>query len=270
MPINISSVKNNYNQSFKQNNIKQKSNGKSNNKQPKLKPAVTIASALGVGAAYAIIAKKQGFSINPSKILKTPVKDWALIKLYDKKQPDRKIIKLEEWEILGLAGGSIAGGLTAGTIIDEKKNFKAKIREAINQFVGNVCIPVAFVKGVSVLYDKNKRQILSKVPQLSGDGKAVKYTNKALKCMPSAAMTLVALGAGILTGNKFSNFINEKVFHKKVERHIKKTDFAPHVDDIGMAVSLMADKSKISTAITNTVPLFLCVPGFQAGMAQDK
>lgn len=270
MPINISSVRNNYNQSFEQGSIKQKSNEKNNNNQQKLKPAVTAASALGVGIAYALIAKKQGFSITPSKILKTPIKDWSLIKLYDKNHPERKLIKIEEWEILGLAGGSIAGGLTAGAIVDNKKNFKAKIREAINQFIGNVCIPVAFVKGVSVLYDKNKRQILSKVPQISGDGKVIKSINKGLKCIPSAAMTLVALGAGIVTGNKFSNFINEEVFHKKVERHIKKTDFAPHVDDIGMAVSLMADKSKVSTAITNTVPFFLCVPGIQTGTAQDK
>lgn len=264
--MTINSV-NNYNPSF-QHDFNNKNTDSQQNK--KLKRSVTAASALGVGIAYAIIAKKQGFSINPSKILKTPIQDWSLIKLYDKKHPDRKLIKLEEWEILGLAGASIAGGITAGSLVDKKQNRKAKIREAINQFIGNVCIPVAFVKTVATLYDKNKRTILSLVPQFKGDKKAVKTINKGLKCIPSAAMTLIALGAGIITGNKFSNFLNEKVFHKKVERHIKKTDFAPHVDDIGMAVSLMADKSKISTAITNTVPFFLCVPGIQTGMAQEK
>lgn len=266
MPININSV-NNYNPSF-QHNHHNKNSDKPENKT--LKRTVTAASALGVGAAYAIIAKKQGFSINPSKILKTPIKDWALIKLFDKKHPERKLIKLEEWEILGLAAGSIAGGLTAGTLLDKKSNKKAKIREAVNQFLGNVCVPVAFVKTAAVLYDKNKRLILSHVPQIKGDGKTVKVINKSLKCIPSAVMTLIALGAGIVSGNKVSNFLNEQVFHKKVERHIKKTDFAPHVDDIGMAVSLMADKTKVSSAITNTVPLFLCVPGIQAGMAQEK
>ncbi len=264
MPININSV-NNYNPSFQHNN---KNTNKPENKN--LKKVVTAASALGVGAAYAIIAKKQGFSISPAKILKTPVKDWALIKLFDKKHPERKLIKLEEWEILGLAAGSIAGGLTAGTILDKKSNKKAKIREAVNQFLGNVCVPVAFVKTAAVLYDKNKHLILSHVPQIKGEGKSVKVINKSLKCIPSAVMTLIALGAGIVTGNKVSNFLNEKVFHKKVERQIKKTDFAPHVDDIGMAVSLMADKTKVSSAITNLVPLFLCVPGIQTGMAQEK
>ena len=68
---------------------------------------------------------------------------------------------------------------------------------------------------------------------------------------------------------KFSNFLNEKVFNKKVDRGIKTTDFAPHVDDIGMAVTLMADKSKISTTITRTVPAFLCVPGYEIGTHRD-
>lgn len=267
MPLNQINSVNSYNRSFQHNHQKKK---EPHHTDKTLKRAVIAASALGVGTAYAIIAKKQGFSINPSKILKTPIQDWSLIKLYDKEHPDRKLIKLEEWEILGLAGGSVAGGLTAGAIFDNKKNLKAKTREAVNQFLGNVCIPVAFVKTAATIYDNNKKSILSKVPQFNGDGKTLKIINKALKCIPSAALTIIALGAGIITGNKFSNFLNEKVFHKKVERHIKKTDFAPHVDDIGMAVSLMADKSKISTAITNTVPFFLCVPGIQTGMAREK
>ena len=63
--------------------------------------------------------------------------------------------------------------------------------------------------------------------------------------------------------------MNEKVFHKKVDREIKGTDFAPHVDDLGMAVSLMADKSKGASFITRTVPAFLCVPGYEVGTHRD-
>ena len=87
--------------------------------------------------------------------------------------------------------------------------------------------------------------------------------------MPSAALTVLGLGVGIVAGNKLSNFINEKIYHKHVERKIKKTDFAPHVDDLSMAVTLMADKSAMSTAITRTVPAFLCVPGYQIGIHRD-
>uniref|UniRef100_UPI0040286FAD hypothetical protein n=1 Tax=Candidatus Scatousia sp. TaxID=3085663 RepID=UPI0040286FAD len=132
MPINKISSVNNNSLSFGNNN---KSEQK---KHSMLKPAVVTASALGVGTAYALIAKKQGFSLNPSKILKTPVKDWSLFKLYDKKQPDRTLINLEEKEILALAGGSVTGGLTGGILFDDKKNIKAKTREAVNQFLGNV------------------------------------------------------------------------------------------------------------------------------------
>ena len=152
-----------------------------------------------------------------------------------------------------------------------KKYFKGKLRETVNQLLGNVLVPVICVGGVSRLYDKYKRQILSNVPQASGEvfSKPVKMFNKALKVIPSAGMTLAALGVGIVCGNKLSNFINEKIYHKPVDRKIKTTDFAPHVDDLSMAVTLMADKSPLSTAITRTVPGFLCVPGYQIGIHRD-
>lgn len=264
MPINqISSIKLNQ-PSFTHNPHKNKEDQSS-----KLKWGVTAASALGVGTSYALIAKKQGFSINPKKIWNTPVKDWAVIKTFDKNLPDRKLIKLEEPQILSLAGGSVTGGLAAGAVLDDKKNFKAKAKEAVNQMLGNVFIPVMFVGSVSRFYDKYKKQILSHVPQMKSETKAAKFLNKAAKNIPSIALTAIGLGAGIITGNKVSNFINEKVYHKKVEREIRGTDFAPHVDDVGMAVTLMADKSKVSTIITNTVPLFLCVPGIETGTAKE-
>lgn len=264
MPINnISSVNNN--PSFTQSAYSKKKEQKQN-----VKAEVTATTALGVGTAYAIIAKKQGFSINPKRIFNTPIKDWALIKIFDKKNPDRKLIHLEEKEILGLASGSVAGGLAGGAIFDDKKHLKAKGREALNQLLGNVLVPVAFVGSAARLYDKFKKPILSHVPQLKSEGKAAKFVNKALKCLPSMALTVTALGTGIIAGNRVSNFINEKVYHKKVEREIKGTDFAPHVDDIGMAVSLMADKTPLTSAITNTVPFFLCVPGIETGTAREK
>ena len=270
MPINKILSVNNYSPAFTHKHNKE---NKDQEQNKAVKAGVTATTVLGVGTAYAIIAKKQGFSINPNKIFKTPVKDWAIFKLYKKSQPDRKLINLEEKEILGLASGSVAGGLVGGAVFDDKKNLKAKGREALNQILGNVLVPVLFVGGVSRLYDKYKKPILSKVPQFKDSikfPKLVKYTNKALKCIPSAIMTLAGLGAGIVVGNKVSNFINEHLYHKKVDRKIKGTDFAPHVDDISMAVTLMADKTPLTSAITNTVPLFLCVPGIQTGTAKEN
>lgn len=240
----------------------------------------TVTSALGVGTAYALIAKKQGFSLSPKRIYTTPIKDWTIFKLYNKNEPNRKLINLEEKEIFGLASGSVAGGFLGGAVTDDKNNLKAKGREALNQLLGNVLVPVLCVGGVSRIYNKFKPQILKKVPTiplLNETNKFKKYFNKIskplnkfMKNVPFIAATLGGLGAGIILGNRVSNLINEKLYHKKVDRKIRCTDFAPHVDDVGMAVTLMADKSLISTAITNTVPLFLCVPGIETGTAIEK
>ena len=235
-----------------------------------LKSGVILTSALGVGAALAIIAKKQGFSLKPSTIKNTPVKDWAVFRLFDKKHPDKKTIELEEKEIMSMASASVAGGLLGGAIFDDKKHFKSKLRESVNQILGNVLVPVACVGGASRLYKANKEKILGVMPQLKSKGKFAKNFNKIIKVIPGSVATIVSLGIGIIAGNKVSNFLNEKLFHKKVERNIKGSDFAPHVDDLGMAVSLMADKSKGASFIQRIVPLFLCVPGIEVGTHRDE
>ena len=248
-------------------------NGYNSNQQQKkdkyLKPAVVLTSAMGVGAALAVISKKQGFSLKPSSIKNTPVKDWAIFRLFNKKLPDKKTIELEEKEIISMAAASVAGGLTGGAIFDDKKHFKAKLRESVNQILGNVLVPVACVGAASRLYKAHKEKLITVMPRLKNTGKAANNFNKVLRVLPGSLATVISLGIGIVAGNKVSNFINEKLFHKKVERNIKGSDFAPHVDDLGMAVSLMADKSKGASFIQRIVPLFLCVPGIETGTHRD-
>lgn len=238
-----------------------------NDKKMKIGTAVT--TTLAVGGAFAHIAKKQGFSLSPSAIKNTPMKDWAIFSIYDKKRPLKKEVVLEGKEIIELASASVAGGLAGGLLLDDKKHRKAKLRESINQLLGNVLVPIVAVWSASELYKRNENSIMKFVPQLAEKGKVSKYFNMALRAIPGSIVTLVALGAGIFAGNKVSNFINEKVYHKKVERDIKATDFAPHVDDIGIAVSLMADKSKGASIIQRVIPAFLCVPGYQTGTHRD-
>lgn len=250
-------------------NKKEDVNNKNSKEGKNLKAKVALTSALGVGTALACIAKKQGFSISPKRIKDTPVKDWAIFKIYNKNHPERRLMEIEEIEILELAGASVAGGLAGGMIFDDKKNTKAKLRESVNQMLGNVLVPVACVGGASRLYKKNEKSILKHIPQIAEKGKATITANKILKGIPSAIITVAALGVGILTGNRVSNMLNEKVFHRKVDRKIKGSDFAPHVDDLSMAVTLMAEKSALSTTITRTVPAFLCVPGMQTGIAKE-
>jgi hypothetical protein len=235
----------------------------------RMKIGVTATTVATTGAALAHIVKHQGFSLSPSVVKQSPIKDWAIFRLYDKKRPDRKLIELEEKEILELASASVAGGLAGGILFDDKKYRKSKLRESVNQLLGNVLVPVACVGSVSRLYKAHKEAILSKVPQINGTGKVSSFFNKAFKGIPFALATIVSLSTGIFAGNRVSNYLNEKVFHRKVDRKIKKTDFAPHVDDIGMAVSLMADKSIGASVIQRTVPAFLCVPGYETGTHRD-
>lgn len=235
----------------------------------KMKIGVAATTAVAVGGALAHIAKRQGFSLSPSAIKNTPIKDWAIFRLYDKNNPGKNDISLEGKEILELATASVIGGLTGGLIFDDKKYIKSKFRESVNQLLGNVTVPIACVWGISELYKKHKEAIMDMVPQIEETGKSAKYCNKLLRAVPFSVATLGALSTGIFAGNRVSNFLNEKVFHKKVDRGVKVTDFAPHVDDIGMAVSLMADKSKTASIIQRTVPLFLCVPGYETGTHRD-
>ena len=240
-------------------------NNNGNNR--KVKTGVAVTTVLATGTMLMHIAKKQGFSL--SSIKTAPIKDWALFRLYDKKNPMKKVMEFEEKEIIQLASASVLGGLVGGLAFDDKQYRKSKIRETVNQLLGNVLVPIACVGTISRLYKKNKETILSKIPQIKETGKISKTFNKVLKGIPFSLATIIALGIGIFTGNKVSNFINEKVFKKQMDRKIKGTDFAPHVDDIGVALTLMADKSKFISIIQRTIPAFLCVPGYETGIHRD-
>lgn len=251
-------------------NLNQTNTNYNKNKERKIKAGVVATSALGVATALAHISKRQGFSLNPSRIAKTPIKDWAIFSLYSKNHPDRKLVHLEGAEVIELASASVAGGLIGGLVFDDKKHRKAKYKEAINQLLGNVLAPIGCVSLAGILYQKQEKNILNLVPQIKETGKASRFFNAALKAVPGSIATIAALGTGIFVGNKVSNFINEKIYHKKVERNIKPSDFAPHVDDLGVAITLMAKESPFSSFIQRVVPAFLCVPGYEIGMHREE
>jgi hypothetical protein len=77
------------------------------------------------------------------------------------------------------------------------------------------------------------------------------------------------LSVGIFLGNRVSNLINEKLYHKKVNRNICPTDFAPHLDDICMATTMMNKESSFGAKLGRIIPLALLVPGYETGTAQD-
>ena len=105
-------------------NLNQTNTNYNKNKERKLKTAVAVTSALGVATALAHISKKQGFSLNPSRIAKTPIKDWAIFGLYSKHHPERKLVHLEGPEVIELASASVVGGLVGGIVFDDKTAYQ--------------------------------------------------------------------------------------------------------------------------------------------------
>ena len=228
------------------------------------KAIILGSAAVGVLSAVAVLAKMKGFSLNPARILKTNWKDWALFKY---KHGTNAII-YEEPEIIGVASASVLGGFVGGSIVD-KRNIKAKKREVVNQILGNVLVPVACVGFGSRMFNKYAETLQKAMPQIAKNTKPAKIINACLQNIPNAVSTLASLSVGIFAGNRVSNFLNEKIYHKEIDRDIRATDFAPHVDDVCMAASLTNKGSSFGDMIARVIPLALLVPGYEAGSAQE-
>jgi len=233
--------------------------------------ASAACAAAGVAASVAMIAKRQGFSLTPAKILKTKVKDWAIFKITDKTKPDNKVLRFEAPEIFTVGAGSVLGGLAGGLIFDKKENFGAKCSEAVNQLLGDITVPLAFVALPTILYKKFEALAQKETPHLTlqNASKCV-AGNKALRILCPVLVSGVSLALGIIAGNKVSNKFNEKVHGIKPDRGIRITDFAPHLDDVSLAITLMAEKSPLGDIVSKFVPLALTVAGVETGRAKAQ
>lgn len=236
-------------------------------KSNKLKVGVFFTTLAGVSTALALILKTKGYSLNPSKIFKTPVKKWGIfgaeykgeefeklkvksIKDFLKKYPVESLV-------IGTALGSVAGGLVGGKLFDKKDNMKAKYRESIIQLVGNVATPLACVAlGGRLFKDKLSPKIIEKF----------KIKNKTIKMIPEMVASAGFLLVGILLGNKIANKINQNIFNVNDKRKIKLSDMSPHIDDVCLAASLIAPE----TSISRFIPAALMIAGFSTGIAQEK
>lgn len=257
---------NNYNHSLNSQTQSFSGHGNSSNLNKKQKTVILASSAAGMVPVLAVLAKMKGFSLNPARIIKTPIKDWAIFKY----SPKNKAIEFEEPQVVSVATGSVLGGFIGGSIVDDKSNLRAKKREVLSQLLGNVLVPVLCVGRGSVLFEKYSARLQAAMPQINKNTKFTNIIDKCLKNVPNAVATLGFLGIGIYLGNKVSNFINEKLYHQKVEREIKASDFAPHVDDLCMATSMMNKESEFGSKLGRIIPIALLVPGYQTGCAQEK
>ncbi|MBP3820548.1 hypothetical protein J6G99_02760 [bacterium] len=229
------------------------------------KAFVAGTSALGMVPVIAYWAKGKGFSLNPVKIAKTNIKDWALFK----SEPLDKVINFGWKEILSVAGGSVVGGFLGGIIIDPE-NKRAKKREFLNQLLGDVIVPIGCVAVGSKLFNKYSATLHKIMPKINSENKFSKIFNTISENIPDTIATLGSLAIGIIAGNKVSNEINEKLYHKEVDRGIKATDFAPHVDDLCMSISMVNEGSTFASKLGRIIPFALLVPGYETGTAREN
>lgn len=221
----------------------------------KQKLAILGASTAGMAAGLVLCGKFQGLNIF--------------------KKEQFKKLKFDGIEIFTLAACSMIGGLLAGIAVD-KTNKDDKLSEAMQQMVGNVIFPIAFVAGGNYIYEKIKPHI--KFPKTNN-----RVLNAVIHSMPQILVTAAGLWGGLVVGNKFANSINNKIFKKNEAWEMEISDFASQVDDTLLGASLISKKlsatqssasvasgtSFISSAATKLIPPALVIPGYIAGTAQD-
>ena len=147
-------------------------------------------------------------------------------------------------EGVDLCVASTVGGLAAGILVDDKKHRKAKLKDSVNQLVGNTFVPFGFLA----------------------------LSNKITKPLPKIWQTIIGIGTLIATtflGHSDANKINEKIFKEDSGYKCTFKDFAGDFDDFVFAASTVMG-SKWLYKITATVcPVTYMTHGFLAGCRQQ-
>ena len=149
-------------------------------------------------------------------------------------------------KVIALATASTIGGLTGGLIADKKENRKAKLKEGIHQFLGNILTPISIV-GITLSQIKKKN--LSKIQEGLIGG--------------LAAVAGVAIG--VTGGNWLASKVNKAIFKENDDRKVTAKDFGIHIDDIMTVVALTATGETVKNFISKALPAIFLVCGYEAG-----
>lgn len=193
----------------------------SNNTQPyntKQKALITTTTALGVLGGMTLLARHNKQSL---------MKYW-------------KHCTFDDVPVITIGASSCLGGLAGGCIVD-RKNSKAKAKEAVLQMT-NISLPI-----LTTVYSAKMGSKFGKVAQ--------------------AVAGTCGLLVGMVIGNKVANRINEKVFKSGSGRGIQATDFSAHFDDFCVALKQIVD-NKGTHLISRFVPFALMVAGNEVGNAK--
>ena len=219
-------------------------NNKNNKKRTQI--ASVAGSLVGIAGAVAgvyAMAKKS----NPSITLKN--------------------LNYSEKDVLLIGAGSVLGGLTGGYLADKnKKNKKAKLREASQQFFGNIACPVGLLAVGNKLLDKTK----FKLPKINSSSKPAQIVNAVTSVLPKVVVTVASLVGGMELGNKIMNNVNNKIFKEEVKHDVKAEDYLVHADDICLTANmLLKDARSISALTSKVLPLTFVLAGSKTGMQEE-
>ncbi len=150
------------------------------------------------------------------------------------------------FKVMGLATSAVIGGLTGGLITDKKENRKAKLKEAIHQFLGNIVTPITIV-GVAANWIEKKRLPMTKEILLSG------------------LAAIVGVATGVTGGNYIASKVNKAIFKENDDRKLGVKDFGIHVDDLLAVAALTPSGDKIKGFISKALPAIFLICGYEAG-----
>ncbi len=215
------------------------------NAENKVKAAAIAGSAVGIIATVAMILSKSK-KLDPKITLAS--------------------LKYHEKQVIGMGAASVTGGLIGGLLADKTKNNKAKIRESIQQFGGNILIPVSLLAMNTKLLDKSGFTI----PVKESASKLRNIFNGALKGLPLVVVTVASLVGGMKIGNVIFNKINNKIFKDNEKREQKASDYSAHIDDLCMTASLLPIGEVVNKVTTKLLPFTFLIAGYEAGTSEAK
>ena len=192
-----------------------------------------IGIAAGVGAVYSL-AKKG----NPLTSLKN--------------------LTYSEGDVLLVGLGSVLGGLTGGLIADKnKKNVKPKLREASQQYIGNMVFPVSILAGANKILEKYVFKTSATPTTWQG-------------ILLKTAVCIASLVGGMELGNKVMNKVNNKIFKEEVKHDVEPEDYLVHADDLCLTANMvLKDFKSISSVTSKLLPLTFIVAGSKTGMQKN-
>lgn len=226
---------------------KPKSTINEQNYKRKVAAASIAGSAIGIAASVAgiyTLAKKG----NPALTLKK--------------------LSYDEKDVLIIGAGSVLGGLAGGIVADRnKENVKPKLREASQQFFGNMLFPLGFLSIGNNILEKTK----FKLPKINSNSKPARIVNGVFSLLPKVAVTVASLVGGMEIGNNVMNKVNNKIFKEDVKHEVNIEDYFVHADDLCLTANMLLKDAKLISRLTSKVlPATFIVAGSKTGMQASE